>query len=71
MDGEILEWMNQRPEDWWGSSGSTVYSWGNGTWSQLGRSTSEDVAPGPVKDWKNVQQVSATVMLPSVLLVLL
>lgn len=59
MDGELLEWVKQRPEDWWASSGAAVYTWGNGSWNQLGHGEAvENVSPAPAQDWKDVQQVS-------------
>lgn len=63
MDGDILEWMSQRPEDWWASSGSAIYTWGNGSWNQLGHASSESVPPAPAKDWKDVQQVRQAVLI--------
>ena len=57
MDVEILEWVNQRPEDWWPSYHSTVYTWGKGTHNQLGHSTSDNAFPAVVREWTDVQQV--------------
>ena len=62
MDKELLEWMDQHPEDWWDSTGSSVYSWGNGTWHQLGQESSDNVAPAQAKDWKDIQAVSTLLL---------
>lgn len=58
MDREIMEWVNQQPEDWWAVSQSAVYTWGKGSWNQLGHSIDEEVGPGLAEDWKDIQQVS-------------
>ncbi len=58
MDSEILEWTNQRPEDWWSLSWSSVYTWGKGSWNQLGHSTRESFVPNLVVDWKDFKQVT-------------
>lgn len=55
MDRDILEWASQRPEDWWPSCGCTVYTWGNGSYDQLGHSTGDSVSPAPVEDWKDIR----------------
>ena len=57
MDRQILEWISQRAEDWWPAGGSTVYTWGNGTWNQLGHASGDNVLPAPVQEWKDIQQV--------------
>ena len=55
MDTEILEWISQKPEDWWSSSHSSVYTWGKGSWNH---STSENSPPALVAEWKDMQQVN-------------
>ena len=57
MDVQILEWVVQKPEDWWLSTRSTVYTWGKGSWHQLGHSTRERVLPSVVEEWQDVRQV--------------
>ena len=57
MDVQILEWVVQKPEDWWLSTRSTVYTWGKGSWHQLGHSTRERVLPTAVEEWQDVRQV--------------
>jgi WD40 repeat protein len=61
MDGEIVDWVAKRPEDWWSSSDSHIYTWGKGTWNQLGQGqlTSDKTLPDTAIDWKNVLQVVA------------
>ena len=57
MDVQILEWVVQKPEDWWLSTRSTVYTWGKGSWHQLGHSTRERVLPSVFEEWQDVRQV--------------
>lgn len=57
MDREILEWVSKEPQDWWQKTQSTVYTWGKGSWNQLGTSTRENSTPALAEDWKDVQQV--------------
>lgn len=38
-------------------SDSKVYSWGKGTWSQLGQGTRVNTLPDVATDWNNVLQV--------------
>ena len=58
MDTQILEWLNQQPQDWWRTTKSNVYTWGKGTWNQLGHSTRERATAALADDWTDVQQVS-------------
>lgn len=60
MDREILEWISKEPQDWWQKTQSTVYTWGKGSWNQLGTSTSENTLPALAEEWKDVQQVIFT-----------
>ena len=57
MDREILEWISKEPQDWWQKTQSTVYTWGKGSWNQLGTSTRENSSPALAEEWKDVQQV--------------
>ena len=57
MDREILEWVSKEPQDWWQKTQSTIYTWGKGSWNQLGTSTRENSTPAIAEDWKDVQQV--------------
>ena len=57
MDREILEWISKEPQDWWQKTQSTVYTWGKGSWNQLGTSTRENSTPALAEEWKDVQQV--------------
>lgn len=57
MDTQILEWLNQQPQDWWGTTKSNVYTWGKGSWNQLGHSTRERATPALADDWTDVQMV--------------
>ena len=57
MDREILDWVSKEPQDWWQKTQSTVYTWGKGSWNQLGTSTRENSTPALAEDWKDVQQV--------------
>ena len=59
MDREILEWISKEPQDWWQKTQSTVYTWGKGSWNQLGTSTRENSSPALAEEWKDVQQVVA------------
>ena len=59
MDREILEWISKEPQDWWQKTQSTVYTWGKGSWNQLGTSTRENSSPALAEEWKDVQQVTA------------
>jgi hypothetical protein len=59
MDRDILEWATQRPVDWWPYSDAKVYTWGQGSYCQLGHSNGEMVvSPEPVPEWKDMQQVN-------------
>lgn len=58
MDREILEWISKEPQDWWQKTQSSVYTWGKGSWNQLGTSTRENSSPALAEEWKDVQQVS-------------
>ncbi len=57
MDREILEWISKEPQDWWQKTQSTIYTWGKGSWNQLGTSTRENSSPALAEEWKDVQQV--------------
>ena len=57
MDVQILELVAQHPQDWWLSPRSTVYTWGKGSWNQLGHSMRERAMPAIVEEWQDVQQV--------------
>ena len=59
MDREILEWISKEPQDWWQKTQSTVYTWGKGSWNQLGTSTRENSSPALAEEWKDIQQVIA------------
>ena len=61
MDQQILEWVSQSPQDWWHKTMSAIYTWGKGSWNQLGHSTRENAQPSLVEDWKDVQQVCVCV----------
>lgn len=58
MDREILEWISKEPQDWWQKTQSSVYTWGKGSWNQLGTSTRENSSPALAEEWKDVQQVN-------------
>ena len=60
MDSQIMEWLCQRPQDWWATGKSNVYTWGKGSWNQLGHTTSERGMPAVVDNWNDVQQVSCS-----------
>ena len=62
MDHEILEWISKEPQDWWQKTQSTVYTWGKGSWNQLGTSTRENSSPALAEEWKDVQQVNCVWM---------
>ncbi len=57
MDTQIMNWLCQRPQDWWANDKSDVYTWGKGSWDQLGHTSSERGLPAIVDSWKDVQQV--------------
>ncbi|XP_064390094.1 probable E3 ubiquitin-protein ligase HERC1 isoform X2 [Halichondria panicea] len=59
MDSQIMEWLCQRPQDWWATGKSNVYTWGKGSWNQLGHTTSERGMPAVVDNWNDVQQIVA------------
>ena len=57
MDREVLEWASEKPEDWWPSSDCKVYTWGQGSYGQLGRSDGDTTSPALVPDWTDLQRV--------------
>lgn len=61
MDSQILEWVSQHPRDWWRSTKSNVFTWGKGSWNQLGHSTRERTLPAQAEEWQDAQQASGFV----------
>lgn len=45
------------PQDWWSVENSKVYTWGKGSWNQLGQASRDKTLPDVASDWKDVLQV--------------
>lgn len=52
MDAQIVEWLAERPQDWWQVEAASVHTWGRGTAHQLGHSTMECTLPDHASQWE-------------------